>query len=64
MGMGGGCRTLGNAPVRAGAPIRQRAHMALSDSPMGMGACYSFVKGGGGARAKTEGDFRGEGYGR
>eukprot|EP00959_Pyramimonas_sp_CCMP1952_P405668 8502320-Pyramimonas_sp.AAC.1 len=41
MGTGAGCRTLGDAPVRAGTPIRQHAPMALSDPPMGMGGWKS-----------------------
>eukprot|EP00959_Pyramimonas_sp_CCMP1952_P348502 7300650-Pyramimonas_sp.AAC.1 len=43
MGMGASCRTLGETPVRAGGPIRQRAPIASSAPPMGMGACCSIV---------------------
>eukprot|EP00959_Pyramimonas_sp_CCMP1952_P214025 4478194-Pyramimonas_sp.AAC.1 len=46
MGMGAGCRTLGNAPVRAAIPIRQHAPIALSDPPVGMGVCCWFVTNG------------------
>eukprot|EP00959_Pyramimonas_sp_CCMP1952_P369081 7730951-Pyramimonas_sp.AAC.1 len=42
--MGAGCRTLGNAPVRARTPIRQHAPTALSDPSMGVGVCCWFVK--------------------
>eukprot|EP00959_Pyramimonas_sp_CCMP1952_P237536 4964128-Pyramimonas_sp.AAC.1 len=48
--MGAGCRTLGNAPVRAGTPIGQHAPMALSDPPMGMGVCCWFVNSCGNAK--------------
>eukprot|EP00959_Pyramimonas_sp_CCMP1952_P161433 3375699-Pyramimonas_sp.AAC.1 len=45
MGMGAGCRTLGNAPFRAGAPIRQHAPIALSEPTMSMACRFASRRG-------------------
>eukprot|EP00959_Pyramimonas_sp_CCMP1952_P153021 3200968-Pyramimonas_sp.AAC.1 len=44
MGMGAGCRTLGETPARAGSPIRQHAPVIIAPSAPPWVWCALFVR--------------------